>query len=84
LSKLLQENFCFQKNKTYCKRCIPLLYIFLDFFEIENVNVNLRMRGVEKELKDGMGAAFTFKRNDGLQIRLAHEPVYGKPKSKLV
>jgi hypothetical protein len=69
--------------EVWCFLEIRRILLFLDFFEIENVNVNLRMRGVEKELKDGMGAAFTFKRNDGLQIRLAHEPVYGKPKSKL-
>lgn len=69
--------------EVWCFLEIRRILLFLDFVEIENVNANLRMRGVEKELKDGMGAAFTFKRNDGLQIRLAHEPVYGKPKSQL-
>ena len=69
--------------EVWCFLEIRRILLLLDFVEIENSSANLRIRGVEKELKDGIGAAFIFKRKDGLQIRLAHEPVYGKPTSKL-
>jgi predicted component of viral defense system (DUF524 family) len=34
---------------------------------------------LEKMLKDSIGATFNFERNDGVKVRLAHEPVFGKP-----
>ena len=69
--------------EVWCFLEIRRILLSLDFVEIENLNANLRMRGVEKELKDGIGAAFIFMRKDGLKIRLAHEPIYGKPALKL-
>ena len=69
--------------EVWCFLEIRRILLQLGFSEVENSSASLRMRGVEKELNDGMGAAFIFKRSDGLQVRLAHEPVYKKPTSKL-
>ena len=69
--------------EVWCFLEIREILLSLGFIEIENSTANLRLRGVEKELKDGLGTAFIFKRSDGLQVRLAHEPEYKKPESKL-
>lgn len=49
----------------------------LGFEDIETRLPDLRTKGLEKELRDGMGTAFRFVRNDGMRVRLAHEPRYG-------
>lgn len=36
----------------------------------------LRQRGLEQVLQDGFSGAFRFVRSDGMNIRLAHEPVF--------
>jgi hypothetical protein len=55
----------------------------LGFVEGEFSGGKLRLIGLEKELEDGIGASFRFTRDDNLRIRLAHEPVFGPPKSQL-
>jgi len=55
----------------------------LGFEEKESSSAKMRFSGLEKELEDGIGASFRFTRDDGLQVRLAHEPVFGKPQSDL-
>ncbi|MRI32704.1 hypothetical protein EOPP23_06850 [Endozoicomonas sp. OPT23] len=36
-------------------------------------------KGLEKQLKDGLGAAFEFENSKGVNLRLAHEPVFSRP-----
>jgi hypothetical protein len=69
--------------EVWCFLEIREILLSLGFVEVGNSTANLRLRGVEKELKDGLGAAFVFTRSDGLQVRLAHEPEFKKPASKL-
>lgn len=44
---------------------------------IQNKNY-LTLKDLEYKMKDGFGGAFEFERNDGIKIRLAHEPVFTK------
>jgi len=69
--------------EVWCLLEIRRILLALDFYEVENTTASMTSRGVEKELKDGIGVSFKFKRNDGLHIRLAHEPIYDLPKSRL-
>lgn len=50
----------------------------LDFSEITSKKPTLYTKGVEKTLRNGMGAAFNLQR-EGINIRLAHEPLFNKP-----
>ncbi|PKN19298.1 MAG: hypothetical protein CVU71_07250 [Deltaproteobacteria bacterium HGW-Deltaproteobacteria-6] len=53
-----------------------VIYPGLGFEEKEIRKASLKMKGLEKDLIDGMGTAFRFERRDGLRIRLAHEPPF--------
>ena len=68
--------------EVWCFLEIRRLLLELGFQENDQLIEKLSSRGVEKELKDGIGASFKFLRNDGITIRLAHEPIFGKPKKK--
>lgn len=48
----------------------------LGFAEVELRKAALKTKGLEKDLVDGMGTAFRFRRRDGVKIRLAHEPPF--------
>ena len=69
--------------EVWCLLEIRRLLLQLGFEEKETSNAKLRLSGLEKELEDGIGASFRFTRDDGLQVRLAHEPVFEKPQSQL-
>ena len=51
----------------------------LGFAETESTKVALSEKQMELQMLDGFGAAFQLDRRDGLKIRLAHEPTFGKP-----
>ena len=55
---------------------IQRMLIGLGFTEVETRKADLKNKGMEKDLVDGMGTAFRFTRRDGLKIRLAHEPCF--------
>ncbi len=69
--------------EVWCLLEIRRMLMELGFEEKEIYNAKMRLSGLEKELENGIGASFRFKRDDGLQVRLAHEPVFGKPQSTL-
>lgn len=46
----------------------------LGFNETNIQKAKLELKEFEYRLKDGMGAAFKFKRSDGVKLSLAHEP----------
>lgn len=53
-------------------------------FELEKQSgVLYKKHEMEKMLNDSIGATFNFKRDDGLKVRLAHEPPYGKPDKRI-
>lgn len=62
--------------EVWCLLEIRRMLIGLGFTEVETRKADLKSKGMEKELVDGMGTAFRFTRRDGLKIRLAHEPCF--------
>jgi hypothetical protein len=54
----------------------------LGFVEQASNKALLDEKNLEKVLKNGLGASFTFSRSDGIELRLAHEPLFGKPGSR--
>jgi hypothetical protein len=69
--------------EVWCLLEIRRILVELGFKETETSSAKLKLKGLEKELNDGMGASFRFSRDDNLQVRLAHEPVFGKPTSEI-
>lgn len=55
---------------------IRRILLDLGFNEKNHHRALLNNNGLEKSLKDGIGAAFVLERADGIKIRLAHEPVF--------
>lgn len=67
--------------EVWCLLEIRRMLMELGFSEVETRKAALRTKGLEKDLKDGMGTAFRFTRRDGLNIRLAHEPPFSVTKN---
>jgi hypothetical protein len=68
--------------EVWCLLEIRRMLSDLGFRENEIRKATLRTSGFEKELIDGMGTAFHLVRpSDGLEIRLAHEPIFGSRKN---
>ena len=51
----------------------------MGFKEVKQGGVLYKKHEMEKMLNDSIGATFNFERDDGLHVRLAHEPLYGSP-----
>jgi uncharacterized protein len=69
--------------EVWCLLEIRRILISVGFTEQSRSVAKLPSRGLEKELDSSIGAAFQFCRDDGLTIRLAHEPIYGKPQAEI-
>lgn len=69
--------------EVWCLLEIRRMLVELGFEENVSTIARLQLRGLEKELEDGIGASFRFVRDDNLTVRLAHEPVFGKPQSAI-
>ena len=67
----LYEVWCFLEIKR-------ILVDNFSFKERTTSKALLKNKGLELSLKDGMSHAFEFFRDDGVTIRLAHEPVFRK------
>jgi len=67
--------------EVWCLLEIRRMLMELGFSEVELRKAALRTKGLEKDLVDGMGTAFRFTREDGLKIRLAHEPPFSVTKN---
>ena len=50
----------------------------LGFEEKSSSKAALKNKGLEKSLHEGFNAAFHFSRADGIEIRLAHEPIFSR------
>ncbi|ACV27117.1 DUF2357 domain-containing protein [Kangiella koreensis] len=48
----------------------------LGFEESAKRKAQLQLKDFEYDLKDGLGGAFEFVRDDSIEVRLAHEPVF--------
>jgi hypothetical protein len=65
--------------EVWCLLEIRRMLLTLGFSEDEARKAALRTNGFEKELADGMGTAFHLvRKGDGIKIRLAHEPCFGR------
>lgn len=71
----LYEIWCFLE----LRRCL----MELGFSESVERAPKMRVSDFDRTFADGMGAAFRLSHPSGLSVRLAHEPIFGKPKSDL-
>jgi len=62
--------------EVWCLLEMRRLLLALGFTEKTHHRALLKDNGLEKNLIDGIGAAFHLERTDGIKIRLAHEPVF--------
>jgi len=70
--------------EVWCFLEIRRILLSLGFSEDSERKASLRIKGLEKGLVDGMGAAFNLLRHDGLKIRLAHEPRFACSKNPTI
>lgn len=66
--------------EVWCLLEVRQILLDLGFKEKYSTKAALINQGFEKELTDGMGAAFQLERPDGIKIRLAHGPVFSRTK----
>lgn len=66
--------------EVWCLLEVRRILLGLGFAEKSNSKAALNSKGLEKNLTEGMGAAFQLERADGIKIRLAHEPVFSRTK----
>lgn len=67
--------------EVWCLLEVRRMLFGLGFTETANSRASLNTKGLEKNLTDGLGAAFHLKREDGIKIRLAHEPLFSPAKA---
>ena len=66
--------------EVWCLLEVRRMLLGLGFEEKFSSKAALSGKGLEKNLAEGMGAAFQLERADGIKIRLAHEPVFSRTK----
>ncbi len=64
--------------EVWCFLQIKLMLVDLGFEEQVTENAQLVSRGLELRTVDGFWGAFSFKRGDGIYLRLAHEPLFSQ------
>ncbi|WP_255418973.1 DUF2357 domain-containing protein [Paraglaciecola sp. MB-3u-78] len=62
----------------WCFLEVRRILLELGFEQSESARVAMVNNGIEVSMQDGMKGAFSFKRDDGVEIRLAHEPKFNK------
>jgi predicted component of viral defense system (DUF524 family) len=62
--------------EVWCFLQVRNVLLELGFSEVSNSKAVLVNRGLDVSMKDGMAGAFHFSRGDGVNIRLAHEPIF--------
>jgi hypothetical protein len=62
--------------EVWCFLQVRNILIELGFNEVAHDRAVLVNRGLDVSMKDGLAGAFKFERNDGVKIRLAHEPIF--------
>ena len=66
--------------EVWCLLEVRQMLLDLGFTEKTHHRALLNGKRLEKNLVDGIGAAFVLERADGIKIRLAHEPVFRRSK----
>jgi hypothetical protein len=67
----------------WCFLEVRRILLELGFEQSESARVPMVNNGIKVSMKDGMKGAFSFKRDDGVEIRLAHEPEFNKKGSPI-
>lgn len=62
--------------EVWCLLEVRRMLLELGFDETKSERAKLNGKRLEKSLIDGMGAAFHFSREDGVKIKLVHEPTF--------
>ncbi|MBK9162149.1 MAG: DUF2357 domain-containing protein [Nitrosomonadales bacterium] len=62
--------------EVWCLLEVRRMLLELGFDETKSERAKLNGKRLEKTLIDGMGAAFHFSRDDGVTIKLVHEPTF--------
>ncbi len=62
--------------EVWCFLEVRDILLDLGFNELPNKKAELVNNGLEVSMKDGFGGAFLFDRQDGIKLRLAHEPLF--------
>jgi len=62
--------------EVWCLLEVRRMLLELGFVETKRERVQLNGTRLEKTLIEGMGAAFHFSREDGIKIKLVHEPTF--------
>ncbi len=65
--------------EVWCVLEIRRQLLVLGFQEKPARRAKLHDKGLEKRLEDGIGAAFEFSNSKGVDVRLAHEPIFSRP-----
>ncbi len=68
--------------EVWCLLEVRRLLLALGFNETSNSKAVMENKNLEYSLKKGFAAAFHLERDDGIKIRLAHEPTFSIPKNK--
>lgn len=64
--------------EVWCFLEVRRILLELDFLETSSERIPMVDIGLEVQFKDGMKGTFNFKREDGVTIRLAHEPRFSR------
>lgn len=67
-----------EQYEVWCFLEIRRILLDLEFVETDIERIPLINTGIGVSLKDGMKGTFQLKRDDGIKLRLAHEPRFGK------
>jgi hypothetical protein len=62
--------------EVWCLLEVRRMLLELGFVETKSERAHLNGKRLEKTLIEGMGAAFHFTREDGIKIKLVHEPTF--------
>ncbi len=62
--------------EVWCFLEVRDILLDLGFSELSNKKAELFNTGIEVSMKDGFAGAFLFERQDGIKLRLAHEPIF--------
>ncbi len=66
--------------EVWCLLEVRRMLLELGFVEVKTERAQLNGKRLEKTLIEGMGAAFHFSREDGIRIKLVHEPTFSSTK----
>lgn len=80
---LLSTRSVAELYEIWCFLEVRRILLALNFEEVSRKQIPLVKRDLEVHLKDGLSGSFRYKREDGIELILAHEPRFGKSGPKI-